>query len=266
MSVLAFNINDFTKKIKTDKYELDKIYALTLDPDDEIDFVPGYTEYSSSDSDESDETVIRTDSKNLINYKRCFIMNSDENGTRIRANDSSVFANAINSSEPVICAFKNQVYRDNCSVVFFKFVPERMFITGRYPCCSKGDPLLKESLYGDIGHENVVRYNAKCDDYIITDDIENVYDITASDATSGEDAKFNADDINDVKFVSVDDAGNKTELDPEIIKIISTCAKIGVIDKDGNFKSMFENDIDTATKQKIQAEFSKLNNDETKTA
>jgi hypothetical protein len=247
MSVIAFNINDFTKKIKTDKYELDKIYAVTFDPDMEIDFTPG-------------------SGNNRINHHQCFIMNSDANRTRILANDTTVWANPIDVKDPVICRFMKQVYRDNCSVVFFKFVPERLYTTGNYPDCAIGDPLLDEAVFGRIGCNYVVRYGAKCDDYIITDDIENVYDITASDAASDEDTKFNADDINDVKFVSVDDSGNKTELDPEIIKIISTCAKIGVIDKDGNFKSMFENDIDTATKQKIQAEFSKLNKDETKTA
>jgi hypothetical protein len=248
MSVITFNINDFTKKIKTDKYELDKIYAVTFDPDMEIDFTPG-------------------SGNNRINHHQCFVMNSDENGTRICANDSTAWGNPIDSREPVICKFISQIYRDNCSVVFFKFVPEKMYANGEYPDCSIGDPLLSESVFGHIGYDHIIRYGAKCDDYIITDDIENVYDITASDVTvNAEDTKFNADDINDVKFVSVDDNGNKTELDPEIVKIISTCAKFGVIDKDGNFKSILENNLDTATKQKIQAEFSKLNKDKTKTA
>jgi hypothetical protein len=244
MSVLAFNIKDFTKKIEGAKFKIGSMYVLTLDPDETIDFTAG-------------------SGNNRINHRKCFIINADENGTRLRSNDSAVFSNPLKTREPIICEFIEQTYLDNCSLVYFNFAPEKMFARGddsyipEYAMCN---------CMSIDGCDHVVRYGAKCDDYIITDDIENVYDITASDAASDEDAKFNADDINDVKFVSVDDNGNKTELDPEIIKIISTCAKIGVIDKDGNFKSMFENDIDNATKQKIQAEFSKLNKDETKTA
>jgi hypothetical protein len=238
MSVLAFNIGEFTKKTKEPKYALDKIYAVTLDPDMEIDFTPG-------------------SGNNRIKHHQAFIMNADDNGTRIRANDATMWSNPIESKEPVMCRFMKQVYRDNCSVVFFKFVPEKLYTTGKYPDCAIGDPLLDEAVFGHCGHEYVVKRGAKSNDYIITDDIENIYDITASDAVSSDNLTFTAEDINDVKFVAVDDDGKQTEIATDIVGLASTCAKIGVVDKDGNFIPLAINNIDIAAKQKMKAIFAK---------
>jgi hypothetical protein len=235
MSVLALNINNFTKKIVGDKYALDKIYAVTLDPDMVIDFTPG-------------------SGNNRINHHQAFIMNADSNGTRIRANDASMWSNPITSREPVMCRFMKQVYRDNCSVVFFKFVPEKLYTTGRYSDCAIGDPLLDEAVFGRCGREYVVKRGAKSDDYIITDNIENIYDITTSDVDC-DDVAFNAEDINDVKFVAVDDDGKRTEIATNIVELMATSAKIGAVDKDGNFMPLSINAADTATKQKMKAIF-----------
>lgn len=236
MSVIAFNIGEFTKKTREPKYALDKIYVVTLDPDMEIDFTPG-------------------SGNNRIKHHQAFIMNADDHGTRIRANDATMWSNPIGSKEPVMCRFMKQVYRDNCSVVFFKFVPEKLYTTGKYSDCAIGDPLLDEAVFGHCGCEYVVKRGVKSDDYIITDDIENIYDITASDVVYGDDLAFTAKDINDVKFVAIDDDGKRTEIATDIVELMSTCAKIGVVDKDGNFIPLSINDIDIATKQKMKAIF-----------
>lgn len=242
MSILTFDICDFNKKIGTTKFELGKMYVITLNPDDQINF---------------------NDGNNRLQHRRCFIINADANGTRLRANDASMFSNPISTNEPVICKFIEQVYTETCSIVFFKFMPEKMFLAGRYPEGSIGDPLLKYSvLYDEIGYNYIVRYGYNSNEYIITDNIDNVFDITASTRTNNT---FDVKELSNMKFVKTDQSGTQTEISKDIIKLFFDCKELGVVDKSNNFIPLYKNELDMKTQQDIIQALSETPNTQTAT-
>ena len=159
--LLEFNIEDYTIVHSGNKsiFELGKEYAITFDND----YILNST---------------------LRSYP---VFKLKKNGSDIYADDETMFSNAADSHEPVLCVQTfSQVKTKLCSLVHFKFIPQDMYLKGTYEHRIYRDTQIKHRIYvDDIGIEPV-----KCDHHIITDDVHNVNrmalideSIDASDAT-----------------------------------------------------------------------------------
>lgn len=175
--MIAFDINHFNKMIESDKFELGKEYAVTFDPDYVLDSYEG--------------------------FRRAFILT---NGTdKIMANDTSFFSNAIDTNDVAVCkvTFK-QIYTEVCSIVYFKFIPLRMFLNGTFQNrifendIIDDDILIKHRIFTDTVDTFV---HGVCDKYILTDDVYNItsINVTIIEPEPEPDSESDTDNTDDSK-------------------------------------------------------------------
>ena len=148
-SARTFDISLFTRMISTDKFELGKEYALNLDANDCIE-------------------------DSMIDYRKSFVLL--KTNEPLDASDENTFSNPMKKKEPVACRFLYQKYLKNCSIVYFEFVPMRQFINGTYEVIN-----LSFGVLGRIGTDHIQSDNVP-DKYIITDDLDNFYDIGSKES------------------------------------------------------------------------------------
>lgn len=174
-SAKTFELSKFTKKA-TELYRLGKEYALTLDPAESLD--------GSS-----------------IDYRHSFVILN--NRKPLDSSDTDMFSNATKTRQPVVCKILYQKYLEDCSIVYFTFVPMRDFINR-----TREENELTFSVCNRIGTD-YIRSNNISDTYIITDNLDDIYDITSTavDEISDESIDDEAEDESDEVVIEIiDDA------------------------------------------------------------
>lgn len=229
MSLITFDINNF-ERIVSGKYELGKEYAITFDPHKVLDV-----------------------KHSRVGYRRAFALTNGKN--RIMANDSQMFKNPIKTSEPVVCKFQSQRFLDTCAVVIFMFVPERMYMNDTYPNRLWENDINNPNtsiLFGDFPSSGAPIAYGTSDKYIITDDSDELFMIELTNKESDavlEDMTI--EDLANMTFTAIDADGNQVELDTGLVKTLMSCKSIGIKDADGNYTSLFNNDVPEAERDKI---------------
>ena len=144
MAFCSFKLEDFTRRISSDKFELGREYAMTL--------APGFN----------------MDSR--ISWFRAFEFTNK--GNKIASDDAKMFSNPEFGSSQAICKQSYDiVHKEKFTIVYFKFVPKNIFV---------GDPFA-ELIYGS-NIDNPIYACDYLDEEkldvtlnIITDDISNIF-------------------------------------------------------------------------------------------
>lgn len=100
MAFCSFKLEDFTKKISSDKFELGREYAMILAPGVDMD--------------------------SRIGWFRAFELTNK--GNKIASDDATMFSNPNFGSSQAICKQSYDiVHKEKFTIVYFKFIPRNIF-------------------------------------------------------------------------------------------------------------------------------------------
>ena len=211
--MVTFRLSDFEKKLlnirlsenwdriideTTDKFHLGVEYAVTFDPGFEFP-------------------------KSMLDSQKFFFV--DDNDNIIKANDTTLFENAINHADDVRCDIVYKiVHKTNCTVVIFKFMPVHSFNTV-YPYTSIFRTVFEYCfLYKEKDPEKIMARVSLCEDdpdicagisnkWIITND---PLEISAIYCDINDDSDDDADeDLDEEDALDDDDSENSDDSDDD---------------------------------------------------